>query len=192
MISKERFAEAWGQALSFRSYLDAWNEAIELSKDTDMGLYVSLNQKRTERWQKTKPWRQEMHLNGSLLNEKWLILTEYWCGDAAHNIPPLQDYAESLGIEVRYLFRDEWLDIMDTFLTNGGRSIPKLIRLTTDFSAVLGTWGPRPEAAQEEYAELRKKHSDYQQILEPMQKWYNANKGREVVREVRRFSLPTS
>ncbi len=183
-ITKERFAEAWDQALSFRAYLDAWGEAIERTKDTDMGLYVSLNQKRVERWQKTKPWRAEMQSGSSSKNEKWLILTEYWCGDAAHNIPPLQDFADSLGIEVRYIFRDEWLDIMDAFLTNGGRSIPKLIRLTPDFSEVLGTWGPRPEAAQEVYAELRKKYSDYQQILEPMQKWYNASKGREVVREI--------
>lgn len=79
----------------------------------------------------------------------WLVLTEGWCGDAAQAVPLLHQMAvASEGkIDLRFLLRDKNLELMDLHLTNGGRSIPKLIVLDADLKA-LTTWGPRPEALQ--------------------------------------------
>jgi hypothetical protein len=183
MITTDRWNQVWREGLSFDAYIKAWPEHTLATQDTPMGVYVALNEKRVQRWLKTQPWKSALP-NDLHLNEKWIVITEYWCGDAAHCIPPLQDIAKAAGVEVRYIFRDENLDIMDAYLTNGGRSIPKLIRLTGDFNEVVGTWGPRPQEAQSLYDELRRQHDDYKQILEPMQKWYNANKGALVVSEL--------
>src|SRR5699024_6231229 len=81
-------------------------------------------------------------------NEKemvWLVLTEAWCGDAAQNIPVIAKMArESDQITLKLILRDKHLDIMDQYLTNGGRSIPKLVCLDAETLDELGSWGPRP------------------------------------------------
>jgi hypothetical protein len=48
-------------------------------------------------------------------------------------------------ITLRILFRDEHPELMDTYLTNGNRSIPKLVATTADLQHQLFTWGPKPQ-----------------------------------------------
>jgi hypothetical protein len=80
----------------------------------------------------------------------WLVLTEGWCGDAAQNIPVLNKMADaSPHVKLKLILRDEHTDIMDQYLTNGGRSIPKLVCLHGETLEELGTWGPRPGDFQE-------------------------------------------
>ena len=77
----------------------------------------------------------------------WMVLTEPWCGDSAYSLPIIAEAADlSEHITLRILLRDENLDIIDHYLTNGGRSIPKLVAFTEDGSELF-TWGPRPEPA---------------------------------------------
>lgn len=79
----------------------------------------------------------------------WLTITEAWCGDAAQIIPVLQKMADQQDHIDQYLIlRDEHLDIMDAFLTNGARSIPVTIVIAADTNEVLGHWGPRPNELQ--------------------------------------------
>ena len=62
-----------------------------------------------------------------LLKEKAphvLAITEDWCGDAMMNNAIVRRIAEAANLEVRAVYRDENLDLMDQYLTNGGRSIP--------------------------------------------------------------------
>jgi hypothetical protein len=62
-------------------------------------------------------------------------------------------------------------------LTNGGRSIPKLVRLDKDFE-VLGSWGPRPTPLMMAYAKWRSKPDfDYKAWTLFAQDWYNKDKG---------------
>ena len=59
---------------------------------------------------------------------KAIVLTEDWCGDAMLNIPILRNIAEEANIDVRYVLRDQNLELMDQYLTNGtARSIPIFI-----------------------------------------------------------------
>ena len=51
-------------------------------------------------------------------------------------------------IEIRFIYRDANLELMNAHLTGTSMSIPKLIQLDTAFN-VLDSWGPRPEKAQQ-------------------------------------------
>ena len=119
--------------------------------------YTKLSAARMRRWEKTyKPSQNTLDNIASRTSEKeqWLVFSETWCGDAAHNLPFIAKWAEHAGVDMRIILRDENTELMDEFLTNGGRSIPKLVRLNENFE-VLGTWGPRPTPLMEEYAKWK-------------------------------------
>lgn len=87
----------------------------------------------------------------ALLKEKKphvLVITEDWCGDAMMNNAILRKIADAADLDVHCVYRDENLELMDRYLTNGGRSIPKYIFLSED-GQVLGDWGPRASKVQE-------------------------------------------
>ncbi len=78
-----------------------------------------------------------------------LILTADWCGDAMVNLPIFMAIADVANIEARYFIRDENLELMDQFLTNGtARSIPIIILINEDGS-VYAKWGPRATKVQD-------------------------------------------
>lgn len=85
-----------------------------------------------------------------------LVITEDWCGDAMMNNAILRKIAEAGEVEVRCVYRDENLELMDRYLTNGGRSIPKYIFLSQD-GEVLADWGPRSAEVQEFVDGLKEK-----------------------------------
>ncbi|WP_045520356.1 thioredoxin family protein [Neobacillus niacini] len=72
-----------------------------------------------------------------------IVLTEDWCGDAKLNNPVLLRLAEAANIEVRFVLRDQNLELMDQYLTNGtSRAIPIFIFIDQEGNEV-GVWGPR-------------------------------------------------
>ncbi|PLT28623.1 thioredoxin family protein [Peribacillus deserti] len=87
---------------------------------------------------------------------KAVILTADWCGDAMVNLPIFMHIAEAAGIEDRYLIRDENLDLMDQYLTNGkSRSIPIIVLLNAEGEEA-AKWGPRAPEAERQVSELKK------------------------------------
>jgi hypothetical protein len=93
----------------------------------------------------------------SLLKEKGpsiLGITEDWCGDAMMNNAILRRVAEAADIEVHVVYRDQTLDLMDRYLTNGGRSIPVYLLLNKD-GEVISQWGPRAPKLQEHVMKLK-------------------------------------
>ena len=78
------------------------------------------------------------------------MLAEPWCGDVSQVLPVLYSIAScSDKINFKILQSDSHSNILDAYLTNSSRSIPKLICLQEDTLAELGTWGPRPAALQQ-------------------------------------------
>ncbi|MFS0784630.1 thioredoxin family protein [Bacillus sp. 1P06AnD] len=78
-----------------------------------------------------------------------LILTADWCGDAMVNLPIFMAIAEAADLKSTYLIRDENLDLMDQYLTNGtARSIP-IIVLADEEGNEVAKWGPRAKSVQE-------------------------------------------
>lgn len=122
----------------------------------------------------------------NLKNEyAWLVLTESWCGDSAQNIPIINKLAElSDKIDTRFLFRDENPELMGCCLTNGTKSIPKLIAVEKKTFTLLGTWGPRPAPAQNMMLEYKaKKHKAYEEVQLDIAVWYNEDKGATLQKE---------
>lgn len=115
----------------------------------------------------------------------WLVISEGWCGDAAQIVPVLNKLAEcSENIQFKIVIRDENLELMDLFLTNGNRGIPMLLILD-EHNTVLNHWGPRPKTARKMVIDYKTEHgvidADFKISL---QNWYNANKGVEIQNEV--------
>ncbi|WP_042455830.1 thioredoxin family protein [Neobacillus dielmonensis] len=82
-------------------------------------------------------------------NLRAIVLSEDWCGDAMLNNPILLRIAEGAGMEVRFLLRDQNLELMDQYLTNGtSRAIPIFIFIDQDGNE-RGKWGPRAPEMQE-------------------------------------------
>lgn len=119
---------------------------------------------------------------------KWLTITEGWCGDAAQIVPIIDQLAQQNNlIEHTLVLRDENLVLMDQFLTNGARAIPITIFLDATTQQVLGSWGPRPDEAQElvmtakAAAQVATDEGERKQIWDTAkvdsQKWYARDKG---------------
>lgn len=141
--------------------------------------YTKLNVQRMKRLNKTieVPANVSELLKEKAANWTWVILTEPWCGDAAQCVPVIEKLALSAGnIQTLYLLRDEHPEVMDAYLTNGARSIPKLICLDKT-GKELFTWGPRPAVIQEVMNRLKAEGiTEIATIVEQIQKAYNEDK----------------
>ena len=142
--------------------------------------YTKLSAARMRRWNKvyepSPSFLNKIKLK-TQLGEMWLVFGETWCGDVAHNLPFIAKWAAFLGIDLRVILRDENSDLMEEFLTNGCRSIPKLVRLNHEFN-VLGSWGPRPSLLMKAHAEWnRQPEFDKKEWFLFAQDWYNKDKG---------------
>lgn len=118
--------------------------------------YAKLNFQRMKRVYRTTTVQEDLKnaINNIAKNQIWIVLTEGWCGDAAQSLPAIAKIAElSEKIDLHILLRDENTNIMDAYLTNGSRSIPKLIAIDKITSRELFTWGPRPKEIQEMFIE---------------------------------------
>lgn len=115
----------------------------------------------------------------------WVVITEPWCGDAAQAIPVLEKMAQvAPQIDLRFILRDSHLDLMDQYLTDGNRSIPKLICIDRDRDEVVGTWGSRPAAAKQLVQEAKAAGIPKEEFLRQVQLWYNRNAGLDMQQEV--------
>lgn len=121
----------------------------------------------------------------------WVALVEAWCGDVGQILPIIHQMAEtSAQISLKLILRDEYLDIMDAFLTNGARSIPQIVFIDQESNEVLGNWGPRPHEVQEMVMDTKVKMKDlgtpeerkaiYDVAKEEVQRWYAHDKTRGI------------
>jgi len=76
-----------------------------------------------------------------------VILAADWCGDVVRNVPVVFHAMAAAGMPTEVLIMEQFLDVMDQFLTMGGRSVPVVI-FTDSGGHVLGKWGPRPSDVQ--------------------------------------------
>lgn len=112
--------------------------------------FTQLNYKRMERWNKTFHVSADTQniLDSLTTKQKWYVITETWCGDSAQNLPVIAKIADASNgkIELKIMLRDEHPEWMDRYLTNGTRSVPKLIAFDENDNELF-TWGSRPEEA---------------------------------------------
>ncbi len=183
---KKSIEEGLQKAISYTSYRKIISDLIASGKSSgpiqseDLLNYSKLNDRRMTRLDKTIQLSHETLLALKKIDKPitWLVLTEGWCGDAAQTLPVINKIAnESDLITLKIIFRDEHEELMSHFLTNGGKSIPKLLVLNSE-NDVLNTWGPRPNIATKMVQDYKNTHGQLDAAFkQELQVWYNKNKG---------------
>lgn len=186
--------ESINGSISYQDYRELVKQLADehsntgIEKTEALANYTKLNDRRMRRWDKTIKVSKETQQKISEFNQKmtWLIITESWCGDAAHVIPALNKMAElNPNIDVKLVLRDENLELMDMFLTKGGRAIPKVIMIDDETGTVLSTYGPRPSEATSYVNRFKAKNGSLTpEFKEDLQHWYNGDKGQNIINDV--------
>lgn len=177
--------------VDYRNHIkDLLKEGKSTGKEQSEALthYSELNEARMNRLEKTVKISTEIiqklnQLNGEYI---WLVISEGWCGDAAQILPVIYKMAElSERIDLKIVFRNENVDLMNLFLTNGTKSIPKLIILDKNTLEILGDFGPRPIGAKQLILDYKAKHGIVDEIAKTnLQLWYLHDKGLSIQKEI--------
>ncbi|GAA4246354.1 thioredoxin family protein [Winogradskyella psychrotolerans] len=159
-----------------------------VDKSENLVEYTQLNDRRMRRWDKTAKVSEDIKSKLKNFDKKvtWLVISESWCGDAAHIMPIINKVAElSENIEYKVVLRDENEALMNQFLTNGGKAIPKLIMLDSETNTVLNTFGPRPTVATNLVQAYKAEHGMLTpEFKEDLQRWYNKDKGQSTIEDL--------
>jgi hypothetical protein len=154
----------------------------------DLLHYSELNETRMNRLEKTIDVLPEIKIKLQNLEKKyiWLVLSEGWCGDAAQIVPVIHKMAELTDkIELKIALRDDNDALMQHFLTNGGKAIPKLIVLDAESLEVVADWGPRPYDAKQLIIDYKATHGVVDETAKiELQKWYLHDKGVSIQQEI--------
>ena len=159
----------------------------------DLTHYSNLNETRMHRLDKTISILEEYRDSLRTLknNYIWLVISEGWCGDAAQLLPIFNKMAEvSDKIELKIVLRDENESLMDQFLTNGAKAIPKLIVLDKQSLNVEANWGPRPKGASDLIKSYKAQFGLIDQTAKTeLQLWYLHDKGLSTQKELTNLML---
>jgi hypothetical protein len=117
-----------------------------------------------------------------------LVLTEPWCGDSLAVFPVVRKMAEVHGSwTIRVLLRDQNLELMDQFLTRGGRAVPIFFFLSDDYTLIF-KWGPRPVASQQIFEEHRKQIQEGKiekiEVIKKIRNFYAKDRGKAIIDEL--------
>ncbi|WP_140937174.1 thioredoxin family protein [Sphingobacterium lumbrici] len=178
--------------MTFEEYL-TYFEAI-LTKSTDHPIYADseylsytkLNWSRMNRW--LKKFEANAHTQ-SIIHaiqrpQHWILITEPWCGDAAHSVPQIYNMVkDNPHIQLNLQLRDSPPLLIDDYLTNGGKSIPKLV-IRNAANEDLAIWGPRPQKANVLFQSMKSEGKSFDEKKEALQRWYNEDKGLEIQNEL--------
>lgn len=178
--------------MNFQSYLTCFTEILEKPQvsepynDPEFVEYTKLNLSRMNRWLKTAQLSDEMISSLRKIDKKqtWIVLTEPWCGDAAHIVPFIEMMANTNNhISTTYELRDSAPFRIDQYLTNGSKSIPIFI-VKDEHGKDIFKWGPRPQNAQLVFKKLVDEGADHEAIKLALQQWYNQDKGQSMQTEL--------
>lgn len=168
--------------------LVAKNSTTGVEKTESLINYTKLNERRIKRWNKTLKISDESKkvIENFSKETTWLVLTESWCGDAAHVMPVMNKIAKlNDNIDLKVVLRDQNKELMNQFLTNGNKSIPKLHLIDNQSDEVVNSYGPRPTDATKLVNEYKSKHGKLTpEFKEGLQKWYNKDKGQNTINDL--------
>ena len=182
----------WEAAHGVTAHLDGLREATP-SPDNEAAphdKYIPINQQRIKRIRRTlakhglSPALLEA-VRGVKAGTRMLVLNEFWCGDGAQILPVHEALVQASEgkLEVRVLMRDEHVEVMDLFLTHGGRAIPKTVLLDEELQ-VLGTWGPRPKEAMALVKRIKSDPAIAHTYSQEVHKWYAQDKQQNIQAEL--------
>ena len=182
------------KSISYSKYREKVTYLLSDGKSTgnhqseELTKYSSLNEVRMDRLDKKMVIAEEYIQSLLTLRKKytWLVISEGWCGDAAQLLPIFNKMALlSEHIELRIVLRDEQEKLMDMFLTNGSKSIPKLIIIEKETGEVLGDFGPRPKGAADLIKSYKQQYGAIDETAKTeLQLWYLHDKGLSTQKEL--------
>lgn len=150
--------------------------------------YTVLSNARMKRLDKTVKISEEIQekFKNFTGDQTWVVLTESWCGDAAQSMPAMNLLADlAPNINFKVVLRDDNLDLMNAFLTNGSMSIPKLIVLDNQTQEVVADWGPRPSIATKMVNDYKVEHGKLTpEFKKDLQVWYNKDKSENIIEDL--------
>ncbi|MFD1673241.1 thioredoxin family protein [Alicyclobacillus fodiniaquatilis] len=144
--------------------------AVQLLEKLNQGLSpqgfvekMTRNQEAFQNWYQQFAWSkasdreffEEFHKDGL----RCVIIAADWCGDVVRNVPVVFRLLETLNMPTDVLIMEENLEVMDQFLTMGGRSIP-VVLFVNEAGEVVGRWGPRPAYVQEPMVAFKANNPD--------------------------------
>jgi hypothetical protein len=147
--------------------------------------YVQMNKARSDRWLKKNPVSEETIAGIKSIDtpQNWILITEPWCGDAAHSTPIIYLMSElNPNISLDIVLRDS-SELIESYLTNGGKSIPKLV-VRDENGNDLFDWGPRPAEAQQIVMDMKANNQPYAEVNKVIQNWYNKDKAVSIQSEL--------
>lgn len=184
----------WGKSMTWEDYQELFDSLIAENKTTGadqseaMVAYTKLNGHRMKRVEKT--FKIDIELHDLLIHPKTkpfqlLVITEPWCGDASQSVPVIAELARLYPekIDLRLILRDADTELIDQFLTNKGRAIPKVLFLDNEFN-LLGHWGPRPKIAQQQVMEMKAQDVSHDEMVEKLMVWYAKDKSQSIQNEI--------
>ena len=174
------------------AYLDLFDPIINETNlnppydKEDYRTYTKLNKSRQNRWLKKGELSEGLKtaLNNITKKQKWILITEPWCGDAAHSIPFIlktADFSPNIDLEIQ--LRDSAPFLIEDYLTNGGKAIPKLVA-RNEAGEDLFNWGPRPAECQKLFLKNKEDGLSFDEQKRALQHWYNEDKGESVQNEL--------
>ncbi|WP_108807979.1 thioredoxin family protein [Aquimarina spinulae] len=192
-MTNELIKGSIAKGISYTAYVELMNRLVAEENTTGAEQtqqridFTKLNASRMRRLDKTLviPEQSKQVFRDMKEKQIWFILIESWCADGAQTIPVLNKIAEaSPAIDLKILLRDDNPEFMDLFLTNGTRSIPKLV-IVDNNGNVLNTWGPRSQVATNMVLAYKKENGKIDDTFKKsLQVWYNKNKGEAIINDL--------
>ena len=186
--------KAVSNSLSYTEYRSLVAKFADEGKTTggipteDHIVFTKLNEARMHRLDKTMQVTDETKsfLENLKKEYTWIVIAESWCGDAAQILPVINKMASvSDKINLRIVLRDDNDELMNQFLTNGTKSIPKLIIIDKESNDVAADFGPRPIMAKQLILDYKAEHGVVDETAKiELQKWYLQDKGISTQNEI--------
>ncbi len=186
--------QAIAKGIPYKEYRQLVSDLLLQEKSTgdeqsaELLNYSKLNNQRMKRLDKTIKIPENTQKSISAIDKPYifLVITEGWCGDASQSVPIIDKVVQlNSNFEMAIVLRDDNPELIDAYLTNGGRAIPKVIMYDRASQTVISDWGPRPETALKMVADYKAQHGTLDdQFKEDLQIWYNENKGQQVMKEL--------
>lgn len=168
-----------------KEFIANGNSRNNSKEDEEKYRFSKLNFHRFNRIQKTYLVQETVKEIIGKINwqQNWLVLTEHWCGDSAQILPVLNKLVEiNSNIQMKFLYRDENINLMNLYLTDSKQAIPKIIGFTPSGNQLF-SWGPRPKEAVELFAKEREQGLPKEEILNKLHLWYGRDRGKTIETE---------
>lgn len=186
-------AEDLGRCMSYGAYKELLERLLREGKTTghEQGeekiANAKVNYQRMLRVERDVKLTDEMTAALKAVKGKyhWVVITEGWCADTAQQMPVFAEVSKRFpSVSLCLLLRDENPQVMEQYLTNGTRSIPKLICVEQETLREVFVWGPRPAELQGMVLKLKEENASKEQKGLMLQKWYNADKTKSLQGEI--------